>query len=216
MRLATDISVFSLKNESFCPMQFLLATRNKGKIAEIRDLLVDAKITLVGLDELNIADDVEETGSTFAENAMLKASAYAQASGLHSIADDSGLEVAALDGRPGVYSARYGGVESSYDEKMRTLLAEIESTGPADRTARFVSHITIADPSGKLLFEAEGTCPGTIGNIPLGDNGFGYDPVFIPDGFEKTFGELGDEVKRTISHRSIAISKIIRFLRDFA
>jgi len=197
-------------------MQFLLATRNKGKIAEMRTLLADAKITLIGPDELNIADDVEETGSTFAENAMLKASSYARASGLHSMADDSGLEVSALGGRPGVYSARYAGIGTGYDEKIGALLAEIESTGSADRTARFVSHITIADPSGKLLFEAEGICPGSIRNTPLGNNGFGYDPVFIPDGFDKTFGELGDKVKQTISHRSIAISKIIRFLRDFA
>jgi len=194
----------------------LLATRNNGKIAEMRDLLNNAAIELIDLDGAAISNGVEETGDTFAENARLKASAYATLSSMHSIADDSGLEVAALDGRPGVLSARYAGEKSSYQKKIQTLLSEIESSRSRDRSARFVSHIAISDPSGVVIYEAEGICSGVIADASSGANGFGYDPIFKPDGFNKTFGELDQDVKRRISHRSIAISKIIRFLRDLA
>ena len=197
-------------------LRMLLATRNNGKIAEMRDLLNNAAIELIDLDGAAISNCVEETGDTFAENARLKASAYATLSSMHSIADDSGLEVAALDGRPGVLSARYAGEKSSYQKKIQTLLSEIESSRSRDRSARFVSHIAISDPSGVVIYEAEGICSGVIADASSGANGFGYDPIFKPDGFNKTFGELDQDVKRRISHRSIAISKIIRFLRDLA
>lgn len=197
-------------------MKFLLATRNKGKIGEMRQLLADANIEPVGLDEANIDFEVEETGNTFAENAYLKASEYARLAGMHAIADDSGLEVSVLDGRPGVLSARYAGENTEYNVKIPALLKEINESGLTDRSARFVSRIAVSDADGNLIHEAEGICSGRIAEEARGTNGFGYDPVFIPDGYDKTFGELGDEVKQTISHRSIAIMKIIRFLRDFA
>jgi len=197
-------------------LRMLLATRNNGKIAEMRELLSNPAIELIGLDAAAIFDSVEETGHTFAENARLKASSYANLSRMYSIADDSGLEVAALGGRPGVLSARYAGEKSSYQKKIQTLLSEIESSRSRDRSARFVSHIAISDPSGVVIYEAEGICSGVIADAESGANGFGYDPIFKPDGFNKTFGELDQDVKRRISHRSIAISKIIRFLRDLA
>jgi XTP/dITP diphosphohydrolase len=197
-------------------MKLVLATKNKGKIRELTGLLKDLPIELLGLDGLGLTNEVEETGATFAENARIKATGYARQVGIAVVADDSGLEVAALGGRPGVLSARYGGRSAGYEDKIALLLDEIEASGIANRTARFVSHIAVANADGEVLFEAEGICSGVIANSPKGTNGFGYDPIFIPDGYEQTFGELADEVKRAISHRAVAISKIIRYLRDFA
>lgn len=197
-------------------MKLLLATKNKGKIAELRSLLAGLPYELEGLDADNNELEVAETGSTFAENARLKAVAYARHFGLHAIADDSGLEVTALGGRPGVYSARYGGESTGYEAKIRLLLDEICATGSNDRSARFVSHVAFASPDGEIVFEAEGICNGKIACEPNGANGFGYDPVFVPDGFQNSFGELSDSVKQKISHRARATAKIMRYLRDFA
>jgi len=197
-------------------MKILIATTNEGKIAEFRSLLSDERLEFIGLDAFSDIPDIEETGNTFAENAKLKAVSYSSYFGLHTLADDSGLEVEALNGRPGVFSARYGGVNIDYAAKIRLLLDEINAAEKRSRTASFVSHIVFASPDGDVLFEAEGVCEGSNAFEPKGSNGFGYDPVFIPDGFEKTFGELSDEIKQNISHRARAIAKIMRYLRDFA
>ncbi|PYS91329.1 MAG: non-canonical purine NTP pyrophosphatase, RdgB/HAM1 family [Acidobacteria bacterium] len=197
-------------------MKILIATKNEGKIAELRSLLSDERHEFIGLDALSDIPDVEETGNTFAENAKLKAAAYSTHFGLHTLADDSGLEVQALNGRPGVFSARYGGVKKNYDAKIRLLLEQLDEAENKDRRARFVSHIAFASPNGDVLFEAEGVCEGSIAFKPKGTNGFGYDPVFIPAGFDQTFGELSDQVKQKTSHRARAIAKIMRYLRDFA
>ncbi|MFL6468572.1 MAG: RdgB/HAM1 family non-canonical purine NTP pyrophosphatase [Pyrinomonadaceae bacterium] len=197
-------------------MKILIATKNKGKMAELQSLLAGENFQFVSLDAFENVPDVEETGSTFAENARLKAVEYSRLFALHTIADDSGLEVEALDGRPGVLSARYGGVKSDYGTKIRSLLDEIDSSKIPGRKARFVAHIAFASPEGDVLFEAEGICPGTVAFKTKGMNGFGYDPIFIPDGFDQTFGELSDEVKQNISHRARATLKIIRYLRDLA
>ena len=197
-------------------MKLLLATKNKGKIAELRSLLNGLPYEIEGLDVFDSDFEVEETGSTFAENARLKAIGYANHFGTHAIADDSGLEVAALGGRPGVYSARYGGEVSNYEARIKKLLEEIEASGSQDRGARFVSHVAFASPDGTIKFEAEGLCTGTIGFEPKGTNGFGYDPIFVPDGYQNSFGELSDEVKQNISHRARATAKIMRYLLDFA
>jgi XTP/dITP diphosphohydrolase len=197
-------------------MKILIATKNPGKIAELRSLLSDERFEFIGLDALSDIPDVEETGNTFAENAKLKAAAYSTHFGLHTLADDSGLEVEALNGRPGVFSARYGGVNKDYGAKIRLLLDEIKVAENKDRGARFVSHIAYASPDGDVLFEAEGVCEGSIAFEPKGSNGFGYDPVFISAGFDETFGELSDELKQKVSHRAQAIAKIMRYLRDFA
>ena len=197
-------------------MQILVATGNPGKVRELEAMLLKVPFSVVGLSHFPKVADIEETGITFAENARLKASTYAQRCGLLTLADDSGLEVAALGGRPGVLSARYAGQDTGYDVKIKMLLEEIERSNSTDRRARFISHVAFADAKGELLFEAQGACPGKIADRPRGSNGFGYDPIFIPDGFAKTFGELTDEVKSSISHRAVAMAKIMRYLRDFA
>lgn len=177
-------------------------------------MLDGLSIDVVGLDTLESAE-VEETGATFEENAVLKASGYAAALNLPAIADDSGLEIDALGGRPGVYSARYGGEQLSFAEKMKLVLAEMEASGSGDRTARFRSVIAISDARGEIVTISNGVCEGMIAQNPRGKGGFGYDPIFIPDGFDQTFGELPDEIKAEISHRARSFHEIIPFLRDF-
>jgi XTP/dITP diphosphohydrolase len=198
-------------------MEIVLATRNKGKIREFGKLIDSIpNAELVSLDAFPEVPEVEETGATIAENARLKAATYGRLCGVHAIADDSGLEVAVLQGRPGVYTARYAGADTKYEEKIRRLLAEVEDSNSENRSARFVAHIAFASPSGDVVFEAEGVCEGSIAHRPRGANGFGYDPIFLPRGYDLTFGELSDEVKSEISHRARATRKIMRFLRDFA
>jgi XTP/dITP diphosphohydrolase len=159
--------------------------------------------------------EVEETGITFAENAALKAVGCATQTGLFALADDSGLEVEALDNAPGVFSARYGGPDTSFAEKMIKLLDEVDKTGDSMRRARFVCAMAFANPSGEILFTTEGICNGKIALHPRGAGGFGYDPLFIPDGFDRTFGELSEAIKGKISHRARAFEQIIPFLGHF-
>ena len=195
--------------------KLLVATNNPGKLFELRELFDGLPVALQSLSNIDAFTEVEETGTTFVENACLKASGYAIQTGLPAIADDSGLEVAALGGRPGVLSARYGGPGISFAEKTTLLLAEIEETGGSNREARFVCSIAIADADGIILHTTEGICPGKIAAAPRGNGGFGYDPVFVPDGFDLTFGELSSAIKGEISHRSRAFEQIKPFLRDF-
>jgi len=195
--------------------RLLVATNNKGKLGELRDLLSKTDVELLTLVDVGITTEIDETGSTFAENAALKANAYARMAAVMTLADDSGLEVEALDNRPGVYSARYGGADIGFDQKMSLLLGELEKTNDSDRRARFVCSLSIADAEGAIIHSVEGICAGTIALRVRGSNGFGYDPIFIPDGFDETFGELSDAVKRKISHRARAFCEIIPFLRGF-
>lgn len=190
--------------------QILIATRNVGKIGELEKLLEDLPFELRSLSEFSDVADVEETGATFAENAILKAREYAIRTNLWALADDSGLEVAALGGAPGVFSARYA---DSDEEKINKLLNELGEN--SERSARFVCVMALADETGEIRFLAEGICRGEIALNASGTNGFGYDPIFIPKGFAQTFGEISADVKRKISHRARAFQKIIRFLRDF-
>lgn len=193
----------------------LIATNNQGKLLELREMFGRFSLDLASLlDHPNIPE-VPESGSTFEENARLKAAGYASATSLTAVADDSGLEIDALGGRPGVLSARYGGDKTSFDEKMTSLLHELAETGDFDRRARFVCSIAISDPGGNILFETRGVCEGTIAASQRGKGGFGYDPIFVPDGHNLTFAELPASVKREISHRSHAFRSIIPFLRDF-
>lgn len=195
--------------------KLLIATNNAGKVRELRDMLAGVPLDLVSLAEFPAVEEVEETGTTFAENARLKAVGYARQTGLPALADDSGLEIDALGGRPGVLSARYGGDETGFGEKMRMILAEILEVPEGARSARFACSLAVADTSGEILFETAGVCPGRIAATPRGTGGFGYDPIFVPDGFELAFGELDDAVKREISHRARAFRQIIPFLRHF-
>ncbi len=202
-------------------MNLLIATKNPGKIDEIRRLLTGLPIEAGYLGDFADVKEVAETGSTFHENARLKASGYALQTGSYALADDSGLEIALLGGAPGVLSARYGGENMGYPEKMKLVLSKLAQTPenaheePGERRARFICVMAVASPEGEILHEAEGICGGKIAPEPRGMNGFGYDPIFIPDGFSGTFGELGDDIKQQISHRARAISEIMRFLLDF-
>jgi XTP/dITP diphosphohydrolase len=197
------------------PATLLIATRNQGKLAEFKGLLSGIALEFVSSDDRPDTTDVAETGRTFSENARLKASGYALQTGLYSLADDSGLEVEALGGRPGVLSARYGGEGTSFSEKITMLLGELEKTDDAARRARFVCSLAIADPAGEIIFTADGICSGKIAFAPRGTGGFGYDPIFVPDGYDETFGDLSSAVKQEISHRARAFRQIIPFLRGF-
>ena len=195
--------------------KLLLATNNPGKVNELKGLLAGLPYDLIGLADFPDITEVEETSLSFTGNARLKASGYALQTGFLALADDSGLEVEALEGRPGVLSARYGGTSSSFGGKMAMLLAELKETGDEMRRARFVCSIAVAGPSGDILSLARGICEGKLARSPRGSGGFGYDPLFIPVGFDRTFGELNEAVKQKISHRSRAFEEIIPFLRHF-
>ncbi|MHA5221403.1 XTP/dITP diphosphatase [Dysosmobacter sp. Phy] len=187
-------------------MKFILATHNPGKLREMSDFLSHLGVEVVSPADMGITVEVEETGTTFAENAMLKAKAICAASGLPAIADDSGLCVDALNGGPGVYSARYGG--EGLDDRGRYMLLLNSLRGQTTRAAHFACAIACAFPDGKTL-TAEGRCDGAIAFAPLGEGGFGYDPVFLVPEKGKTFGQLTAEEKSAISHRG-------RALRDFS
>lgn len=193
-------------------MQLLIATKNNGKVRELKELLAGLPVNLRSLDEFQNISEAEETGATFAENAVLKAQSYALQTGFWSLADDSGLEVEALSGAPGVFSARYAGENATDAEKIEKLSQQLSETKNEQRGARFVCAMAISDEKGKIKFLAEGICSGKIAATPSGNNGFGYDPIFIPDGFQQTFGELTGETKQKISHRALATKKIIRYL----
>ncbi len=195
-------------------LNLVIATTNKGKIKEFRNLLKDLPVNLLGLDDFAYISEVEETGKTFAENAELKAKYYALKTNCWTLADDSGLEVESLNNAPGVYSARYAGEKASDAENITKLLRELENTLDIRRLARFVCEMTISNEMGEIKFTAKGVCKGKISLKPLGNNGFGYDPIFIPDNFSETFGELSDEIKQQISHRSKATQEIIRYFKN--
>ena len=184
-------------------MKYVLASHNPGKIREMSAILSQYGVEVVSPRELGIAVDVEETGTTFAENAMLKAKAICAAAGLPAIADDSGLCVDALNGGPGVYSARYGG--EGLDDKGRYTLLLNSLRGQTTRAAHFACAIACAFPNGDTL-TAEGRCDGTIAFAPMGEGGFGYDPVFFVPELKKTFGQLTAEEKSAISHRGKALA----------
>lgn len=197
------------------PDKILIATGNAGKVREFAGLLKELPIEICGLKDFHNIEEVSETGASFEENAKLKAAGYALQTGLWTLADDSGLEVEALGNAPGVFSARYGGETASNAEKIEKLLAELKKTGDRERKARFVCAIAFAAPDGEIIRLEIGMCEGLISDKPQGNNGFGYDPIFVPENFRKTFGELPENIKQEISHRGRATCKIIRFLGDF-
>ena len=190
----------------------LLGTRNPGKVIEIKSILDGSGWSFSSLAEFPTVGEAEENFVTFAENAIAKARFYAAATGLWALADDSGLEVAALNGAPGVFSARYAGVDASDTDRRALLLSELDKTGNEDRRARFVAVVAIANPDGAVLNLSEGACEGSITFAPRGSGGFGYDPLFVPDGYNQTFAELPDTVKNLISHRARALMGAREFL----
>lgn len=185
-------------------MRFVLATHNPGKLQEMGEILRDLGVEVVSPAALGIPVDVEETGTTFLENALLKAKAICRAANLPAIADDSGLCVDALNGAPGVYSARYGG--EGLDDRGRCMLLLNSMRGATTRAAHFSCAVACVFPNGDTL-TAEGRCDGSIAYAPLGDGGFGYDPVFLLPGTGKTFGQLSQEEKSAVSHRGKALKE---------
>ena len=183
-------------------MKLVLASKNQKKMKEMNEILSGMGVEVCLQSDVGIDIDVEETGTTFEENSLLKARAVMEASGLPAIADDSGLCVDALNGAPGVYSARYGGEGLDDTGRYKLLLANMPRG--AARTAKFVSVITCCFPGGDVL-TARGECPGTIAFAPMGEGGFGYDPVFFLPKLKKTFAQLSPEEKNAISHRGLAL-----------
>ena len=194
-------------------MKLILASNNKKKLRELGEILSDMDVELLSQREAGCDFEVEETGTTFAENAYLKAKAVADATGLAAVADDSGLMVEALNGEPGVYSARYapGGHEASDKEKYEYLLSKLVNV--EHRAAKFVSSICCILPDGSII-RTEGECRGEILREPAGEGGFGYDPVFMPQGYDRSMAELGTEVKNRISHRANALREFKKKLRE--
>ena len=184
-------------------MKLVLASKNEKKLKEMNEILSALGVEVCLQSDVGVDVDVEETGTTFEENSLLKAKAVMEASGLPAVADDSGLCVDALNGAPGVWSARYGGEGLDDTGRYRMLLANMPRG--AARTAKFVSVITCCFPGGDVL-TARGECPGTIAFVPMGEGGFGYDPVFFLPKLKKTFAQLNPEEKTAISHRGKALA----------
>lgn len=196
-------------------MKLVLASQNQKKLKEMQNILGELGVEVCLQSDVGISVDVEETGTTFEENSKLKAMAVMQASALPAVADDSGLCVDALNGAPGVYSARYGG--DGLDDVGRYQLLLNNMRGQSPRTARFVSVITCAFPDGTVI-TARGECEGTIAFAPQGEGGFGYDPVFFRPELKKTFGQMTAEEKNAISHRGIALEifaeKLTKYMKQ--
>lgn len=204
-------------------LEVLIATGNPGKIREIRESLRALPLKLRYLEEFPDISPVEEVGQTYKENAILKTLRYSKHEGVCALADDSGLEVDALGGIPGVLSARYGGDHASDQERTEKLLMALSPHHGQARTARFVCCMALAGwPLGsqassddpRLLHVSEGKCEGLIVKEPRGNNGFGYDPVFVPTGYDRTFAELPAEIKNVISHRAQALAAMREFLKS--
>ncbi len=193
-------------------MKLVLASKNQKKLVEMSDILSHLGVEVVLQSQVGVDVDVEETGTTFEENSMLKAKAVMEAAGMAAIADDSGLCVDALNGAPGVYSARYGGPELDDVGRYQLLLENMRGQMP--RTARFVSVITCCFPNGDVL-TARGECEGTVAFAPQGEGGFGYDPVFFVPELRKTFAQLTAEEKNAISHRGKALEQFKQTLEAY-
>lgn len=193
--------------------QLLIASTNQHKIGEYRALLADLPFELVGLRDVGITDEVDETGTTFTANAILKAEAYCQRSGLITLADDSGIEIAALNGAPGIHSARYGGVTGR--AQLDLVLKQLEGVPFHDRIARFVCVIAVAVP-GQPAQTVEAILPGVVEFEPKGEHGFGYDPIFYLLDYAMTMAQLPAEEKNRISHRALAVEKARPLLEALA
>jgi non-canonical purine NTP pyrophosphatase (RdgB/HAM1 family) len=195
-------------------ISLIIATKNKGKVREINHFLKGLEIELLSLNDFNDLPDIIEDGKNFKENSMKKAEKTAAALKKISLADDSGLEVDFLEGKPGIYSARYSGENATDKSNRIKLLKEMKEVKDIEkRTARFVCHLVLWDPQKGLLFETDGICEGKIDFKETGDGGFGYDSIFIPDGFDMTMAEMSEDEKNIISHRGKALKNFSDFIR---
>lgn len=188
--------------------KIVFATHNEHKLREVAEVLKD-RYQVIGLTELGCTEDIEETADTLQGNAHIKSMYVYEKYGYDCFSDDTGLEVDALNGAPGVYSARYGGGDHDSEANIKKLLHNME--GVENRSARFKTVISLIEKGKERLFE--GVVEGDILVTPIGDKGFGYDPVFVPKGYDKSFAELGDEVKNKISHRALAVNKLVDYLQ---
>lgn len=194
--------------------QIIVATKNEGKAKEFKKFFSAFRIDAVSLLDLpDSIPDVEETGDTFEENAALKAEAIANLLDVPTLSDDSGLVIDALNGRPGIYSARYAGEAKNDKANVKKVLEELKNVPAEERTARFVCVLAIAAPNQQTFF-CKGTCEGTIAFAPAGSNGFGYDPIFIPNGYNQTMAQLLPDEKNKISHRRNAIAQLENWMND--
>jgi XTP/dITP diphosphohydrolase len=196
--------------------RLVIGSRNKKKLEELQDLLGDLPIELVDLSAFPNAGDVEESGQTFEENARLKAAGYAKATGEWVLAEDSGLVVPALKGRPGIYSARYAGAHGDDAANNKKLLAELAPLPDDRREAYYVCVAAVASPDGEIKAVADGRCHGVIIKEPRGTGGFGYDPLFEIPEYHRTFGELSLRVKQALSHRARAVIQLRSAIRAIA
>ena len=194
--------------------KIVFATGNQGKLREVKKILADLNVDIVSMKEEGIQIDVDENGTTFAENAQIKATAIGAHTDAIVLADDSGLVIDALNGEPGIYSARYLGEDTSYRIKNQNLIDRLEGVPDEKRTARFVCAIAAALPDGAVL-HTEGTIEGIIGYEERGENGFGYDPIFCVPKLGKTTAELSDDEKNASSHRGSALEKMKVLLREY-
>ena len=192
----------------------IAASSNAHKIKEIQSIMSKFGVKVVSRKEAGVPEfEIEEDGETFEENSLKKAEAIMKATGKLTVADDSGLMVDYLGGAPGVYSARFAGEECDDEKNNENLLKHLEGLPAEDRKAKFVSVITLMFPDGNTIV-ARGECPGRIIETPTGENGFGYDPLFVPDGLSKTFAQLSDKEKNSISHRARALEKLEEILTE--
>lgn len=189
--------------------QIVFATNNKHKLEEVKNILGDT-LKVLSLNDINCHEDIPETGTTIEENALLKARYIKEKYGYDCFADDTGLEVKSLNNEPGVYSARYAGEEHDSEKNLQKVLKNLENK--SDRSARFRTCIALITGKNEHLFE--GKIQGQIIPEKKGESGFGYDPVFVPDGYSETFAELGNDLKNQISHRALAVKKLIHFLQS--
>jgi XTP/dITP diphosphohydrolase len=190
-------------------LRLVVASRNRKKTVEIRDLLAPYGIEVVGISEIAGVPDVVEDGHTFAENAAKKASQTARTLSLWTLGEDSGLEVAVLAGAPGIYSARFSGLNATDESNNTKLMGELSAVPDERRSARYVCNAALADPSGEIRLQVEAYCHGRITREARGTNGFGYDPYFSIPEYHRTFGELSPAVKRHLSHRARAFERLI-------
>lgn len=186
-------------------LKLVLATNNKGKVVEIKQKLKNFPFIIESLQDYPQIPEIEENGNTFLENSIIKATTVTSFTGLPALADDSGLEIDYLNGSPGIFSSRWG---KNDDERISRVLKELEGIPEEQRQARFICVMSLATPKNKI-YSSEGVCEGKIGFQPRGHAGFGYDPIFIPDGYNHTFAEIGEEEKNRISHRAKALNDII-------
>ena len=188
-------------------MQFIFATHNKNKLIEVHSLM-PSSITLLSLDDINFQNEIEETSTTIEGNALLKAQTIYKQTGINCFADDSGLLVDALNGAPGVYSARYAGAQKNNEDNLQKLLFDLRNIETRD--AHFKTVMALIIDGKDFLFE--GIINGKIISEKIGTHGFGYDPIFVPNGYTETFAQLSSEIKNTISHRARALQKMLAFI----